>query len=217
MARFSVSKGFGWQGQISERAAAVMRMFGVSAETLRRRSVTHKCVVDINEGDIVYITGPSGSGKSVLLRELQKCVPAGERINLDEIELAADGCVVDCLKGELVTSLRVLSTAGLSDVFCLLNRPQYLSEGQKWRFRLAMALAADRKFMFADEFCCGLDRVTASVISYKVHKFAKRNGVTFVLASSHEDTLMDLQPDVLIVKELSGAADVIYKDMRRLA
>jgi hypothetical protein len=35
--------------------------------------------------------------------------------------------------------------------------------------------------------------------------------VTFVLASSHEDTLVDLAPDVLVVKELSGRAQVIYK------
>jgi len=108
--------------------------------------------------------------------------------------------------------LALLSTAGLSDVFCILNEPAGLSDGQKWRFKLAMALASGREFVFADEFCSGLDRVTAAVISYNVHKFAKRNRVTFVLASSHEDTLMDLQPDTLIIKELSGPARVIRKN-----
>ena len=35
--------------------------------------------------------------------------------------------------------------------------------------------------------------------------------MTFVLASCHEDLLMDLQPDVLVMKELSGKTEVIYK------
>jgi ABC-type ATPase with predicted acetyltransferase domain len=77
-----------------------------------------------------------------------------------------------------------------------------------------MALATGKKFVFADEFCSNLDRITAAVISYNVHKFAKRNGVTFILASSHDDILLDLAPDVLIVKELCGPTQVIYKTNR---
>jgi len=103
------------------------------------------------------------------------------------------------------------SYAGLSDVFCMLNQPVLLSDGQKWRFRLACGLASGRKFIFADEYCCELDRITASVISYNIHKFARRTGVSFILASSHQDVLADLQPDVLVMKELSGPTNVIYK------
>lgn len=74
-----------------------------------------------------------------------------------------------------------------------------------------MALAAGKKFVFADEFCSNLDRITAAVIAYNIHKFAKRGGMTFILAGSHEDILLDLAPDVLVVKELSCQAQVIYK------
>ena len=74
-----------------------------------------------------------------------------------------------------------------------------------------MALASKKRFVFADEFCSELDRITAAVIAYNIHKFAKKNGVTFVLASSHEDILLDLAPDVMVVKELSGKTEVIYK------
>jgi ABC-type ATPase with predicted acetyltransferase domain len=104
---------------------------------------------------------------------------------------------------------------GLNDVFCVLNQPTHLSDGQKYRFRLAMALASGREFVFADEFCSNLDRITAAVIAYNMHKFAKRKGVTFILATSHDDTLIDLEPDVLIVKQLSGPAEIIYKQKRR--
>jgi ABC-type ATPase with predicted acetyltransferase domain len=74
-----------------------------------------------------------------------------------------------------------------------------------------MALAAKKKFIFADEFCSELDRITAAVISYKIQKFAKQSGTIFILASSHEDILLDLAPDVLVVNVLSGPTEVIYK------
>jgi hypothetical protein len=107
--------------------------------------------------------------------------------------------------------LRVLSLAGLNDVFCILNTPANLSEGQKYRFRLACAIRSEKKFIFADEFCSNLDRISASVISHNIQKHAKRLGVTFILASCHDDLLADLQPDVLVIKELSENTEVVYK------
>lgn len=215
MSTYTISKTFSRQDTISTKAADVCRMFGVSAERLREGDVTHRCRLDITAGNIVYITGPSGAGKTVLLRELEKSIPACERINISEIKLPADRAVIDCFAGDFVQGLRVLSTAGLNDVFCVLNTPANLSDGQKYRFRLAMTIAAGKKFVFADEFCSSLDRVTAAVISYHLHKLAERDKVTFVLASSHEDILADLSPDVLVIKELTGGTEVIYKRGKR--
>jgi len=211
MAVYQVSKTFPWEGVISKKGAAVMRMFGLTVDKLAETCVSHSCRLEIEAGDIVYITGPSGCGKSVLLRELEKSVAASERVNLDQIELPSDKSVIDCIDGDFLTSLRLLSTAGLNDVFCVLNQPDRLSDGQKYRFRLAAAMAAKKKFIFADEFCCGLDRITAAVIAYNIHKYAKRAGVTFILAASHEDILLDLAPDVIVTRELAGATEVIYK------
>lgn len=211
MARYNISKSFGRAGQVSERDASVMRMFGLTADRLAEDSFAVNCQLEIKDGDIVYITGPSGAGKSVLLRELEKAIPICERVNLNKIILPADKSVIDCMDSDFVTGLKTLSVAGLNDAFCVLNRPMNLSDGQKYRFRLAVALASGAKYIFADEFCNELDRITAAVISYNIRKYAKRTGVTFVLASSHEDLLFDLAPDVLVVKELSGATQVVYK------
>ncbi len=213
---YDVAKKFGWDGRISDKAAAVMRMFGVTAERLRSRAVEHKCGFEAGAGDIVFITGPSGAGKSVLLREIEKATPTEERINLDEIALPADKAVIDCVEGGFLESLRLLSVAGLNDVFCVLNQPCNLSEGEKYRFRLAMAMSAGKKYIFADEFGTNLDRITACVIAYNVYRFAKKHKTTFVLASSHQDILADLQPDVLICRELSGGTEVIYKTGHRI-
>ncbi len=215
MRRFSVAKQFDVNPQKSERVTTVMRMFGVGIDRLQNQCATHACTVEVNDGDIVYITGPSGAGKSVLLREMQKAVADEDKIVIEQIALPADRAAIDCVGGSgTIDALSILSYAGLSDVFCMLNAPANLSEGQKYRFRLACALASGRKFIFADEFCSNLDRITAGVIAYNVRRFANRNGVTFFLASAHEDILADLQPDVLVVKNFSGKAEVTYKSKK---
>ncbi len=191
-----------------------MRMFGLTAQRLRDGQAVHNCTLTINDGDIVYITGPSGAGKSVLLREIEAKIDEDQRAGLNQIELSRDKALVDCIEGDFLAALRLLSITGLNDVFCVLNQPVSLSDGQKYRFRLAMAIAAGKRYVFADEFCSNLDRISACTISYNVRKLAKRKGVTFILASSHEDILADLQPDVLVIKELSGQTEVIYKNSR---
>ena len=212
MRKFSVAKQFDVNPQKSERVTTVMRMFGVGIDRLKDQRTTHACTIEVNDGDIVYITGPSGAGKSVLLREMQTVIPDDEKIIIEQIALPADRPAIDCVGGTgTIDGLSLLSYAGLSDVFCMLNAPANLSEGQKYRFRLACALASGKKFIFADEFCSNLDRITAGVIAYNVRRFAKHNGVTFFLASAHEDILADLQPDVLVVKNFAGEAEVTYK------
>jgi ABC-type ATPase with predicted acetyltransferase domain len=215
MAMYRISKSIHWQGTITDEVASVCRMFGLTADRLRERRLNYDCQLQINEADIVYITGPSGAGKSILLGELEESIPAAHRVNLARIKLPSDRTLVECIDADLLTSLRLLSSAGLNDCFCILNQPDNLSAGQKYRFRLAMALAAEKKFVFADEFCSELDRITAAVISHHIHKFARRNRTTFILASSHEDIVLDLAPDVLVVQGLCDPTQVIYKQTRR--
>ncbi len=214
MPTYTIVKRFPWQGPLGERAVRVCRMFGLTVDRLTDRAPVHKCRLEVRPGDIVCITGPSGSGKSVLLREIERCVPASEAVNLARIDLPADRTVIDCFDGDLISSLQMLSVVGLSDVFALLNRPCHLSDGQKYRFRLGQALAAGKPFVFADEFGSELDSITAATVAFNVHKFAKRTQTTLVLASSREDFLIDLAPDVLVVKDFTEPAQVIYKNRR---
>lgn len=219
-----VEKRFTWNGEVTDKVAAVMRMFGVDLERLKEAppAICPPAAdrIELRPGDICYITGPSGSGKSVLLQELYAAADESERIELDGIDLPDDRSLVDCIDGNFYEALSILSKAGLNDVFCVLNQPGRLSDGQKYRFRLAKALqsAEDKpqsKIIFADEFCSALDRITAAVVAYNVRRFATRHKVTFILASSHEDIFADLAPEVLVVKKLTGKTEVIYKDIRR--
>ncbi len=215
MQTFTIDKRFEWAGPISEKVCSVMRMFGLDVDTVRENCGRHRCELSLQVGDVCYITGPSGAGKSVILREMFDKSPESERIWLDDIAIEEDSCVVDCIEGSAFDSLRVLSKAGLSDVFTVLNRPVNLSEGQQYRYRLAKALVSGRKVIFADEFCSNLDRITAAIIAYNVRQFAKRNSVTFVLAGVGESFLADLCADVLVVKHLADDAEVIYRDKSR--
>ncbi len=215
MATFSVSRKIAWQGVMTNRVIEVCRMFGLTADRLRERVSDHTCRLEINAGDVVYITGASGTGKSILLEELEKCIPDSDRINLAQIDLPSDKTLIDCVKGDLLMSLRLLSIVGLNDCYCILNQPSRLSAGQQYRFRLAMALAAQKKFIFADEFCSDLDRITALVIAQRLGEFAKRTDTAFILASSHKDILLDLAPDVLVTRDFTNSPQVIYKRRRR--
>ncbi len=207
---YAVEKTFCWNNPITDKVAGVLSAFGMTVQRLKAGAITHKMQVELSPGDICYLTGPSGSGKSVLLRQLYKAIDAGDKIMLDSIPLAADFACVDCIDGDCLSILKTLSSAGLSDVFCVLNSPATLSEGQKYRYRLAKAMASGKRFIFADEFCSSLDRVTAAVVAYNVRKFAAKNDTIFVLASAHDDLLSDLLPEVIVVKHLAGQADVIY-------
>ena len=212
MQTYTVEKTFPWQGKLTDKVTSVMKMFGLNLDRLKTQTPVHKCSIRLKRGDICYITGASGSGKSVMLRELYKSCPAGKRLWLDDIELEKDKSLVDCIQGNFFTALRTLSKAGLSDVFCVLNQPHKLSEGQKYRYRLARALASDARMIFADEFCSNLDRITAAVISHNIHDIARKTGKTFILASSHDDLLIDLVPDVVVIKYLAGRTEVIYRN-----
>jgi len=216
MATFSISRRIRWKGTMTDRVIDVCRMFGLTADRLTDRYCDHTCRLEINPGDIVYITGASGSGKSILFNELQQCIPGSDRIDLAQIDLPTDKTLIDCVEGDLLMGLRLLSIAGLNDCFCILNQPSRLSAGQQYRFRLAMALAAQKKYVFADEFCSDLDRITALVIAQRLREFAKRTRTAFILASSHRDILLDLAPDVLVIRDFTAPPQVVYKKTRRV-
>ncbi|RKY09984.1 MAG: ABC transporter [Planctomycetota bacterium] len=215
MRTYHISKSFSYQPALTEKVRAVMRMFGLDVQRLRQGCRRHECTLKLTAGDICYITGASGAGKSVLLGELYEQTPPDQRLWLGDIPIESDKSLVDCIEGDFFSALRVLSRAGLSDAFSVLNEPAMLSAGQKYRYRLARALAGDKRMIFADEFCSTLDRIAAAVISHNIRKIAGDTGKTFVLASSHDDLLCDLQPDVIVIKHFAGDDEIIYQKRSR--
>lgn len=212
MARYEVEKTFQTQVDPSPKAVAVAEMFGVGLEPDRKVTVVGRCTVEIEAGQVVYITGGSGVGKSLVLRLITEQLEGA--VTLEEQNIAGGKPLVDCFAGDLEEALKWLSLAGLSDAHAMLRRPEELSDGQRYRFRLALALAQQPAFICIDEFCNTLDRITAAVVSSNVRKFARMFDTTFLVATSHDDIVEDLNPDVVVIKHFGSDSDVYYPGRR---
>ena len=196
---------------LTEKVKAAMQMFGLTKESMDKKAVC-KCDIILNDGDICLITGASGSGKTTLLDAMYYDTPQDERIHLDAIKIPTNKSTIDCFEGTFFQSLKTLSKAGLNDVFTVLQRPSALSDGQQARYRLAKAIESGKKYIFADGFMDGLDRITAAVIAYNMHKLAKRSGKIFILSSCLDDLLSELAADAVVIKHLTGKIEVVYKN-----
>lgn len=191
----------------------VADLFGLSAEE-PPHVIGDNVQLGIRPGDLVLFTGPSGSGKSSLLRA------AGQQLQaVDAASIALpDRPLVDCLNGPVETRLDRLAACGLSEARLLLRTPDELSDGQRYRFRLAYSLdkvGPQGGFLAADEFCAQLDRTLAKVLAFNVRKLCTRAGVGFLLATTHDDLLEDLNPDVWVRCPGDGAIVVERRDVKK--
>ncbi len=171
-------------------SAEVADLFGISGNE-SPHVVASDLELSIQPGDLVLFTGPSGSGKSSILREAGRQLGA---LDVAAVELP-DRPLIDCLVGPIEKRLAQLAACGLSEARLLLRTPGELSDGQRWRFRLALALQREARFLLADEFAAILDRTLAKVLAFNVRKLCTRTGVGFLAATTHEDLFDDLNPN----------------------
>lgn len=173
-------------------------------------TVAEGVTLDVRPADLVLFTGPSGSGKSSLLRAAGGQLGALDAGALD----LPDRPLVDALSGPVAMRLERLAACGLSEARLLLRTPSELSDGQRYRFRLAYALDRSPPFVLADEFAAVLDRTLAKVLAFNVRKICSRTGTGFLLATTHGDIVEDLNPD-LWVRCSEGRIDCERRDVQK--
>ena len=195
--------------EITDRTIAVADAFGLGIDKARKFKVYDNFEVEIGPKDIVYITGDSGSGKSVLLKWLEKALKPNT-INVADIKPEPDKPLVEQIGKSLEEGLELLSRAGLNDAFLFVRRYRELSDGQKYRFKIAKMMESGKQYWIFDEFCSLLDRDTAKIVAYNVQKLARKAGKAVLVATTHTDLFEDLAPSVHIHKRFGKEATVNY-------
>lgn len=200
--------------EISQRTLEVADAFGLGVDETKRFVIFDNFELEIKKDDVVYITGDSGSGKSVLLRWLSK-VLADKAVDIDDVTITLDKPLIDTIGDTTVEGLELLSRVGLNDAFLFLRKYEQLSDGQKYRYRLAKLIECDKPYWIMDEFCSTLDRDTAKIVAFNVQKHARKEGKAVIAATTHMDLGGDLNPSVHIHKRFGKEISVKYYPNKR--
>lgn len=203
----------------SEHARAVAAMFGLALRVRRAgaahasaeaQAIASRLERRLAPGVVVAIVGPSGSGKSSALRELRRRLGGAV---VEPRPVPGRLAPIDAVRGSVGERLRRLTRAGLADATVLARPARTLSDGERWRLTLAVALARAEKAagvrtrttLLADEFAASLDPVTARTAAALAARAVRTGGrVAMVVATGRHELLGALQPDTVVRLELGG-------------
>jgi ABC-type ATPase with predicted acetyltransferase domain len=186
----------------------VAEAFGLGIDDAQRFKVLD-AELKIGPHDIVYITGDSGSGKSVLLRAIKTDL-GEEAIDLSDVVVDAEKPLIETVGSTVEEGLELLSKVGLNDAFLFLRTYSQLSDGQRYRYRITKLIESGKQWWLMDEFAACLDRDTAKIIAYNLQKIARQQDKAVIAATTHSDLFEDLKPSVLVRKRFGEEIKIDY-------
>jgi phospholipid/cholesterol/gamma-HCH transport system ATP-binding protein len=185
--------------------------------------------LDVRRGEIMGVVGPSGTGKSVLLREIVGLEPptegqitfpifdSGEReprigVMFQDGALFSNLTLLENVEAPLREHTHIspelrreiaglkLAMAGLTpDSFY--KKPAQISGGMRKRASVARALALDPELLFLDEPTAGLDPISAENFDRMTQELARSLGLTVFLVTHDLDTLYAICDRVAVLFE----------------
>ncbi len=191
-------------------------------------SVLKDIDLTITPGMIVGLAGPSGGGKSTLLRALQGLetltsgtlhVEGKRGFMFQDFQLFPHMTVLENLTyaplihGKESVSQEasaLLSSLGIAHKSA--SYPHELSGGQKQRVALARSLMMHPDYLMCDEPTSGLDVATIEDV-VSLLQSVKDRGVTMIIASHDLDFLTKIADRIVLLKEGHIALDVDPKSL----
>jgi len=193
--------------------------FGVPHDA-KRVSLIGPARLSLGPGRLVLILGPSGSGKSTALAQIERQVAGCGSV--ERVRFAADAATVDLVApwAPLADALAMMTGCGLGDARLWLRRYEELSEGEKFRARLARGVALTARShgatpLLCDEFCVRLHRRAARAVCINLHKLVGRHRLCVVVANCDEDVIPALRPDVVVRLSGGGRCTIEEREPRR--
>lgn len=205
-------------GRPSRRLLSAWAAFGIVVARARRRRVESpgaegaRVLSRVEAGaSVVLITGPSGAGKSRLLRSIgAEARRRGRGVRRVRPVRGRRRAIIDLFRGSLAEAIASLCRAGLGEPALLGRRPHELSEGEHARVALALAMHRARGVvLLADEWCATLDGATAASVCASLARWTHRTGSCLVCATTRDDVVALLSPDVHVRVELGGACTIL--------
>ena len=208
MTTYTVNRRFTTSVERTPRVLEIAEGFGLGL-TDKEFVVYDNLEIEVRQGDVVYITGQSGSGKSLLLRDLSTQMSESGLVvaDLNKVELD-ERPVIEQVGKTISEATELLAKAGISDAWIYIRRPSELSDGQRYRLKLAKVMDSGADVWIADEFGAVLDRVTAKAVAFSIAKVARREKKTLMVATTHSDMVEELAPDLMITKKFREKVQV---------